>query len=115
MPYGRNIVIALGRDVARGKDRRYVPEPNKARDPEQLHELALLREFDEYQHSTQQKLKVFCLEALRVGFKKAWQECDYATIIAVACKIPESILHEDPKHLMWYDQALTRRRQDDRP
>jgi len=26
----------------------------------------------------------------------------------VARKIPESILQEDPKLLMWYDQALTR-------
>lgn len=44
----------------------------------------------------------------RAGFKKAWQERDYATIIAVARKIPEKILQEDPKLLMWYDQALTR-------
>jgi hypothetical protein len=26
----------------------------------------------------------------------------------VARKIPEKILQEDPKLLMWYDQALTR-------
>ena len=30
------------------------------------------------------------------------------TIITVARKIPENILQEDPKLLMWYDQALTR-------
>ena len=38
----------------------------------------------------------------------AWQERDYATIIAVARKIPEKILQEDPKLLMWYDQAVMR-------
>jgi len=31
-----------------------------------------------------------------------------ATNIAVARKIPEKILQEDPKLLMWYDQAVTR-------
>lgn len=35
-------------------------------------------------------------------------ERDYATIIAVARKIPENLLQEDPKLLMWYDQAMTR-------
>ncbi len=53
-------------------------------------------------------LKVFRLEAVRAGFKKAWQDLDYATIIAVARKIPENVLQEDLKLLMWYDQALTR-------
>lgn len=42
---------------------------------------------------------------VRAGFKKAWQEHDYATIIAVAEKIPETVLQEDPKLLMWYDQG----------
>ncbi len=48
------------------------------------------------------------MEAVRSGFKKAWQEHDYDIIIAVARKIPEMILQEDPKLLMWYDQAVTR-------
>ena len=37
-----------------------------------------------------------------------YQERDYATIIAVASKIPENVLQEDPKLLMWFDQAVTR-------
>jgi len=44
----------------------------------------------------------------RAGFKKSWQKRDYATIIAVAEKIPNNVLEEDPKLLMWYDQAITR-------
>ncbi len=94
---------------AKAKDRWYVPDPNKASDLEKLRERALLREFEEYKSSTQKRLKVFRLEAVRAGFKKAWQERDYATIISVAEKIPETILQEDPKLLMWYDQALTRK------
>ena len=99
---------------AKGKDRWYVPDPNKAGDLEKLRERSLLKEFQEYVElaSSQRKLKVFRLEAIRAGFKKAWQERDYATIIAVARKIPENILQEDPKLLMWYDQALTRSGED---
>jgi DNA modification methylase len=93
---------------AKAKGRWYVPDPNKAGDLEKLRERALMREFQEYYESKQKRLKVFRLEAVRAGFKKAWQERDYATIIAVAGKIPENILQEDPKLLMWYDQALTR-------
>jgi len=93
---------------AKAKDRWYLPDPNKATDMEKLREKALLREFDDYRTAKQKRLKVFRLEAMRAGFKKAWQERDYATIIAVAEKIPENVLQEDAKLLMWYDQALTR-------
>lgn len=88
-------------------DRWYVPDPNKAGDLEKLREKALLKEFDEYK-AAKKKLKVFRLEAVRAGFKKAWQERDYPTIVAIADKIPNSVLEEDPKLLMWYDQAVTR-------
>ena len=92
----------------KAKNRWYVPDPNKTGDLEQLRERALLKEFEEYSTSKQRRLKVFRLEAFRSGFKKAWQERDYDTIIAASRKIPETILQEDPKLLMWYDQALTR-------
>ena len=93
---------------AKAKDRWYVPDPRKAGDLEKLRGRTLLREFDEYRETKQKKLKVFRLEAVRAGFKRGWQERDYATIIAVARKIPENVLQEDPKLLMWFDQALTR-------
>ncbi|MFA0822722.1 MAG: DNA methyltransferase [Methanomethylovorans sp.] len=93
--------------MAKAKDRWYVPDPNKAGDLEKLRERSLLKEFDEYKQSTK-KLKVFRMEAVRTGFKKAWQERDYSTIIKVADLIPNSVLEEDPKLLMWYDQAVTR-------
>ena len=92
----------------KAKYRWYIPDPNKATDLEQLRERALLREFEEYRASRQRRLKVFRLEAVRAGFKKAWQEQDYATITEVAEKISENVLQEDPKLLMWYDMALTR-------
>jgi hypothetical protein len=74
-----------------------------------LRERSLLKEFEDYRASSQKRLKVFRLEAVRAGLQKAWQERDYATIIsAVARKIPENVLQEDPKLLMRYDQAVTR-------
>ena len=92
---------------AKAKDRWYVPDPNKADNLEKLREKALLKEFEEYKQA-KKKLRVFRLEAIRAGFKKAYQERDYATIIALAEKIPSNVLEEDPKLLLWYDQAVTR-------
>ena len=92
---------------AKARDRWYVPDPNKAGDLEKLREKALLKEFDAYKQE-KKKLKVFRLEAVRAGFRKAWADRDYATIVAVADKIPANVLEEDPKLLMWYDQATTR-------
>lgn len=89
-------------------DRWYVPDPNKAQDLEKKREKALLKEFDEYVGATGRKLKEFRLEVLRAGFKTAWGQKDYKTIIKVAQKIPEEALQEDEKLLLWYDQALTR-------
>lgn len=94
--------------LSAAKDHWYVPDPNKAQDLEKFRERTLLKEFEEYRDAKQKKLKVFRLEAVRAGFKKAWQEKDYRTIIEVAQKIPEDVLQEDPKLLMWYDQAMTR-------
>ena len=93
--------------VAKACDRWYVPDPNKAGDLEKLRERSLLKEFEDYRQA-QKRLKLFRLEAVRAGFKKCWQERDYATIINVAEKIPHTVLEEDPKLLMWYDQAVTR-------
>jgi hypothetical protein len=93
---------------AKAKDRWYVPDPNKAIDLEKLREKALLKEFDEYKNFKGRQLKIFRLEAARAGFKKAWQERDYQTILDVAHIIPENVLQEDAKLLMWYDQATMR-------
>jgi DNA modification methylase len=91
----------------KAKERWYVPDPNKAGDLEKLRERSLMREFEKYIEE-KKKLKIFRLEAVRAGFKNAWQARDYQTIVAVAEKIPHNVLEEDPKLLMWYDQAVTR-------
>ncbi len=92
-------------------DRWYVPDPNKQADLEKLREKSLLREFDSYVEEigkSKKKLKQFRLEAIRAGFKKAWGEKDYKTIVEVGGKIPENVLQEDDKLLMYYDNAQIR-------
>ena len=89
-------------------DRWYVPDPGKEADLEKVRDRALLREFEGYRDSKERKLKTFRTEAVRAGFKAAFQAKDYATIIAVAGKLPESVLQEDEKLLVYYDVASTR-------
>lgn len=95
----------------KAKDRWYVPDPNKQADLEKLREKSLLREFNSYVEEigkSKKKLKQFRLEAIRAGFKKAWGEKDYKTIVEVGGKIPENVLQEDDKLLMYYDNAQIR-------
>lgn len=93
---------------AKAKDCWFVPDPNNAIQLEQIRERELLRAFDIYRLSKERKITEFRIEALRAGFKKAWQEKDYQTIIAVAAKIPQIVIQEDPKLLMWHSNACTR-------
>ena len=58
--------------------------------------------------SKAKKLKLFRTESVRVGFKAAYDAKDYATIVSVAQKLPESVLQEDEKLLMYYDVASMR-------
>ena len=94
--------------VAKAKDRWYVPDPNKAQDLEKKREKALLKEFDQYRAFTGRRLKEFRLEALRAGFRSAWANKDYETIINIAKKVPDEALQQDEKLLTLYDLALTR-------
>jgi len=93
--------------VEKARDRWFVPDPGKQADLDQLRERALLREFGEYETSTQRRLKVFRTEAVRAGFRTCWQQRRFGTIVAVANKLPDAVLQEDEKLLMYYDNAKT--------
>lgn len=94
--------------VTKAMDRWYVPDPNKAQDLEKKREKALLKEFENYKAFTGRKIKESRLEVLRAGFRAAWATKDYATILAIAQKLPDETLQEDEKLLTLYDMALTR-------
>ncbi len=88
--------------------RWYVPDTNRLADLEKLREKALLKEFEEYQNSTE-RLSRFRTEAVRCGFKLCWKGADYQAIIDVADRLPVTALQEDPTILMYYNNALTRK------
>jgi hypothetical protein len=94
--------------TAKAADRWYVPDPGKQGDLEKLREKALLTEFENYKSAKERKLKLFRTEAVRAGFKAAYEGQDYQTIVTVAAKLPENVLQEDEKLLMYYDVANMR-------
>jgi hypothetical protein len=94
--------------IAKATDRWYVPDPGKQGDLEKVREGYLLKEFETYKQSKERKLKLFRTEAIRVGFKAAYEAQDYKTIVDVAGKLPENVLQEDEKLLMYFDVANMR-------
>ena len=94
--------------IAKARDRWYVPDPGKQIDLEKLRERALRAEFDGYKQSKERKIKVFRAEAVRIGFKAAYDAQDYQTIVAVAEKLPDAVVMEDDKLVMYLDVARTR-------
>lgn len=94
--------------ISKAADRWYVPDPSKQIDLEKLREKSLLTEFETYKTSTERKLKLFRTEAVRAGFKAAYDAQDYTTIVSVATKLPENVLQEDEKLLMYFDVASMR-------
>jgi hypothetical protein len=85
----------------------YVPDPENAAHVGKIREKALLKEFEAYKSSTK-RLKIFRIEAVRAGFKKAYNDHDYRTIIETAEKFPAGAIEEDPMLLMWHSNARTR-------
>lgn len=97
--------------IEKAMNRWYVPDSNKQADLEKLREKALLREFNGYVEeleSSKKKLKQFRTEAIRAGFKKAYSEKEFEQIVKVGDCLPEKIIQEDDKLLMYYDNACIR-------
>ncbi len=69
---------------SKANGRWYVPDPRKAAGLEKIRDRALLKEFDEYKDAARRRLREFRLEAVRAGFRRAWQQRDYATAVQVA-------------------------------
>ncbi len=87
--------------------RWYIPDITKAVDVAKLREKKLLKEFEGYL-ATKGKLKLFRTEAIRVGFAKLWADKNYKLIVETAERLPEKVIQEDDKLLMYYDISLGR-------
>jgi len=88
------------------------PDPNEAKDRDLLRTKNLLKVFKTYLSEMEKpkpkKLKEVRVEALRAGFKNAWDSKDFDTILKVGDFIPQAILLEDEQLLMYYDVAKDR-------
>ena len=89
------------------RGRWYIPDITKAADVGKLREKKLLKEFEGYL-ATKGKLKLFRTEAIRAGFAKLWVDKNYKLIVETAERLPESVIQEDDKLLMYYDISLGR-------
>lgn len=89
------------------KGKWYIPDVTKEADVAKLREKNLLKEFEGYL-ATKGKLKLFRAEAVRVGFAKLWKDKNYKLIVETAERLPEQIIQEDDKLLMYYDISLGR-------
>ena len=88
--------------------RWYVPDLSNAADLAKLRAKKLIKEFYDSYAKGKGKLKVFRIEAIRAGFDDCWANRDYATIVSVGDRLPETVLQEDPALLMYYDNASSR-------
>ena len=105
---GRELLEILEENFLKDDDGKwYIPDLTKSGDLAKLREKNLLKEFQTYLES-KGKLKVFRSEAIRAGFSKLWKDKDYAAIVAVAERLPEQTIQEDPNLLMYYDISLSR-------
>jgi hypothetical protein len=89
------------------KGKWYVPDVTKAADVAKLREKKLIKEFEGYTQS-KGKLKLFRTEAIRAGFAKLWAEKNFKLIVDTAARLPESVIAEDDKLLMYVDLSTGR-------
>lgn len=93
----------LGEDDGRW----FVPDPENMAHLEALREQDLLREFAVYTRG-RGRIRIFRGEAIKAGFKKAWEEHRYRDICRVAERLPAAVLQEDAKLKLFYQNALNR-------
>jgi len=102
------LVILLEDNFLQDEQRNwYIPDVTKVGDVLKLREKKLIKEFEEYLKSFG-KLKLFRTEAIRAGFAKLWKDRNYVLIVNTAERLPESVIQEDDKLLMYYDISLSR-------
>ena len=81
-----------------------LPDPQRSEHLDQLRTRALLREFASCV-SSKGPLRRFRTEAVRAGFKQAWADRDFDTILAVGRRMPEEAFVEDSALLHYFRNA----------
>lgn len=86
----------------------YVPDLSDKADLEKLRRKRLLKDFYDIYAKGAGRIKNARTEAIRVGFDECWKERNYALIVQVGGRLPETVLQEDSALLMYYDNAASR-------
>ena len=98
--------------IKQDNDTWRIPDLNEAKDREILRNKALLKIWDTYckdlDEGRVRKFKEVRLEALKAGFKKCFQDKNFARIKLMGEKIPENVLTEDETLLNYYDIACSK-------
>ena len=81
-----------------------VPDPQRSEHMDQMRTRVLLREFDAYA-AAKGPLRRFRTEAVRAGFKQAWADRDFETILAVGRRMPDDTFVEDSALLHYFRNA----------
>ena len=87
------------------------PDLENETDLEKIRSRKLLKEFNVYVDMASKpnaKIRSVRMEALRAGFKNAYTNKDFATIVQVGNRLPEALLMEDEALLQYYDIASSR-------
>lgn len=91
-----------------GEGKWYVPNLSDKADLEKLRRKRLLKDFYDIYAKGTGRIRNARTEAIRVGFDECWKERNYSLIVKVGCRLPETVLQEDPALLMYYDNAANR-------
>jgi DNA modification methylase len=86
------------------RGRYLVPDPQRAEHLEQLREAELAKVFESYT-SGSRTLGQFRSEAMKVGFRRAYRDRDFATIVRVGRRIPIEAFNEEPALLHYFRNA----------
>jgi hypothetical protein len=89
------------------KGKWYIPDITKAADVAKLREKKLVKEFESYL-AIKGKLRLFRTEAIRAGFAKLWTEKNFKLIVDTAARLPENVINEDDKLMMYVDLSSGR-------
>lgn len=86
-----------------------IPDAENQAHKTEMRNKRLRKQFDLFVEQAQRarRLTDTNIEALRFGFDECYKQKDFATILKVAEKLPESLLMEDEKLLMYYDIAVS--------
>lgn len=90
--------------VTDGHGRYLVPDPKKAEHLAQLRDAELVKVFDDYVPGTG-PLDQFRSEAVKAGFKRAYRDRDFETIIKVGNRIPVEAFNDDTALMHYFRNA----------